>query len=491
MRLTKDLIQHSYTSARQYILSHSVGVSFRGQNDFMTWELFFNTSTQDNASAVDVCTSALGVLSVATQLSGQGELEQIASDAITRGIKTLLKVRAVDGSWPSSIELLQIENTIQEGVVNDTFFALSSLLNVGFLKETPTLFNPRDISPNSTIKADDFNSRYEFIKKSVEWLLNNKAGAGWQFISTQSAEGEADKTKVYVLPTSNVLSILSDIKSELSNTSKSKEINKLLEPAIIATTTWFCDNANSDGGFGNARGMKSLPGTTAMVIRALSSVNVATPLNARIKETIISATKWLIANYNPKKIRYEDVINDYRQYYLVIDPKTRAKTGFKYKGMEHETFVEPIVIDALYAFWGSYPKGSDERKKLGKFPFTKLERCLYKASNYLINLQAGNGDFAGAVKSRRQGKYTMYSTSDLVRVFSLLLKRTELINKVLTANMRYKISVLGNISVLLTTTACGFLSGVTALPLYVAAIIFVVGGIGVNFISSKFDSLLK
>ena len=192
MKLDKECLQHSIDICKQCILSKKQYVDIKNEK-YLVWPLFFLEGTQPREDGVDVCATALGVISNANFVS-QNINDEIAT-TVKKGISTLLFVRNADGSWPSRISLLTKDNVSMEGVISDTYFTLSALMKVGFITNNPLISNLVD--PQNNKALDNIEDRLAVVEKGVLWLLENRVGQGWGYTGIKYLE---DRTGRNVIP---------------------------------------------------------------------------------------------------------------------------------------------------------------------------------------------------------------------------------------------------------------------------------------------------
>lgn len=140
MKFGKNELEHCISIAKQCVLFKRQYIKMH-QKKFLIWPLFFSDGTQPKEESVDVCTSALGIISCSC-FAQQSEHEILST--IKDGISTILFVRNQDGSWPSKVSLVTKDTLSMEGVISDTYFALSALNHVGFITNTPLIDNMCD-----------------------------------------------------------------------------------------------------------------------------------------------------------------------------------------------------------------------------------------------------------------------------------------------------------------------------------------------------------
>lgn len=311
MKLNNESIEHSINMCKQCILAKKQIVSIRNKQ-YLVWPLFFLEETQPREDGVDICATAMGVIS-SVHFINENVNDEI-SNVVNKGIATLLFVRNADGSWPSKISLVAKDNISMEGVINDTYYALSALMKVGFITNNPKISNLVD--PLNDQPLTNLNNRLMIVEKGVQWLLDNRVGQGWGYTGIKYLEDRTGRNVVpaYVVPTTNAIAIMSQILCAEKELNPQSFLIDKMETAIRETVNWICDIQNQDGGFGIKRGEKSRVGNTAKVLVALCTVSVADDMKAKIDSVINKCIKYILRNYNLKKASFESVSEDFSQF---------------------------------------------------------------------------------------------------------------------------------------------------------------------------------
>lgn len=431
MKFNKYLILQSIENSKQCLISKQQNISLDGQT-YLTWPLFFSENTTQN-SDVDVCTSGLGILAFSKFDFSNNDSLKIP---ITNSINTLISIRNADGSWPSNISLVSKDEIYMEGVISDTYYALSALLSVGFLSNSPKIDSFKNLKSNTEL--DTLDKRIDFINESVEWLLDNRVdhNQGWQYTGISYLERKQDKESLpaYTLPTANAIIILSEIVNLVNQLCPTHKMISKINSALNNSVHWFCDiqlNDKKNSGFGIKRGERSRVGNTSKVIVALCNA-ISDDNRDIIEKALQKSVKWLLKNYTPSKLLFSDVGEDFHQ--LIIEKEAGVFKNAYRRSINHETFAEPAVIHALQLYYNiSKPKQLTFLKKI------RIFSTLSTALSYLLNLQKHTGLQDGAIKSRRTAnneQYTMYTTSDFICSLIDVCKDEELFTKILHSKLR-------------------------------------------------------
>ncbi len=457
MKINKDILLQSIENAKQCLISKQQKILFSGQT-YLTWPLFFSESTTPN-SDVDVCTSGLGVISFS---KFDFENNDSLKEPITNSINTLISIRNADGSWPSNISLVSRDEVYMEGVISDTYYALTALLSVGFLSNSPRIKEFKNLKDNTEL--DTLEKRIDFINDSVEWLLNNRVdhNQGWQYTGIGYLERTHDKDSLpaYITPTANAIIVLSEIVNAVRVFKPSHNMINKIDSAINDSVHWFCDiqlNDKKNCGFGIKRGERSKIGNTSRVIIALCK-NLSANNNDTIERTLQKAAKWLMNNYKPSKLMFSDVGEDFHQ--LIIEEEDGIFKNAYRRSINHEIFAESSIIEALSMYY-LMPKN----KKLSFFKRNQIFHVLSKALSYLLSLQQHTGLYDGAIKSRRiatNEQYTMYSTSNFICCLMYLCQNDMLLKKVLRSTLRNILFICSSIMFIIGAVILSFITNVNS-----------------------------
>lgn len=291
MKVDRESLEHSINICKQCILSKKQIVLIK-KSKYLVWPLFFLEGTQPREDGVDICATAMGVIS-SSHFVNQNICDDI-SMAVREGISTLLFVRNADGSWPSKISLVAKDNVSMEGVISDTYYALSALISVGFISNNPRISNI--IDPLSNQVLNDLNDRLKIVESGIRWLLENRVGQGWGYTGIKYLEDGTGRNVIpaYVVPSTNAITIISQILSMEKDINPKLPLIEKMEAAIRETINWICEIQNQDGGFGIKRGEKSRVGNTAKVLIALNIVFVPKEMENKVNNAVNKAIKFIL-----------------------------------------------------------------------------------------------------------------------------------------------------------------------------------------------------
>lgn len=438
MKYDISILTRAIDSAKGCILGKQQVVRF-GDKQYKSWPLFMADSL-NNSDDVDVCAIGIGVIALCSDYKNDNS----NIEPISQGINTILSIRNDDGSWPSKISLVTKNTFRMEGVISDTFYAISALISVGFLTNNSIV--SEFINLNDSTVYDTIEKRISYIEKSVDWLLENRVEncQGWQYTGVHYLENKDDKERLpaYTMPTVNAILILYKIKTAVRAVNPNHTLINKINIAVENSINWLSmvqASTQSDYGFGIKRGDRSRVSNTARVLATLSEIeldDLNDNLKIKMQNLQIKAIKWLLDNYKPRKISFEDVSEDFTQMFIEIKSKTGAIKNVFRRPIIHETYLEPVIIDALYYY---YNRNKDNITLIQK---RKIFFVMNKALLSMLTAQSANGDTEGAIACRRQSnfeKYTMYSTGDSICTLSKLIKDPKLVKKIGHSNILYKI----------------------------------------------------
>lgn len=477
MKYDVPILTQFINNAKGCLLGKQQYIKVQGK-PYRTWPLFFTDSLSN--SDVDVCTSGLGVVAL-TQFDYQNDSTLLNS--ISHSVNTILSIRNDDGSWPSKISLVSDETYSMEGVISDIYYAISALLCVGFLDNNSN--NIKFINLKTDEVLDTLEKRIQYIEKSVQWLLENRVenNQGWQYTGVRYLENSTDKELLpaYTMPTANAIVLLSKTKEALSRANSSHPLIDKINDALTSSINWLCIVQSSDYGFGIKRGDSSRISNTAKVIVALSEVtSLSEGLQKKVDELLKKAVNWLTKSYKPNKICFSDISEDFTQVFIELDKASGAIKNVFRRSIIHETYIEPLLIDALYFY---YKKNKSNIKPFQK---RRIFGVLDKALTLLLSSQNKTGELSGAVGSRRQTdseKYTMYSTCDFICTIKRLINDEEMLKKISHSGNLFKFEFCIAIIIALFALGLPIIIGIESYIFTIPSSIVL--GIIINVISGK------
>lgn len=147
--------------------------------NFSTWAVELEEGTlelpiNEPSDSISVCATCFGALLIDDWINIDCEVlglhpptELLANNMVKSAIELLLYLQdPVYGSWMASWD----EATFVSGTINQTTLSLSTLFSCRFLDEAIEQYEKKATKKN----LDILESRFEIIKKSIDWLLNAK-----------------------------------------------------------------------------------------------------------------------------------------------------------------------------------------------------------------------------------------------------------------------------------------------------------------------------
>lgn len=381
--IDEDMINHALHQVRSVVMGTITTMEI-DENRLSFWPLFLSEKGGYSPSDIDTCATSIGIMAL-LELTENDRLPQ-TSIILENACKTILFMRNKDGSWPSIILLSTKQPPKMEGVLNDTTYALESLIKLGFLNHSPEISIEMDL-----------DTRIELIVESVKWLLDNKVENGWGYTGIEYLE-RIDVASPAILPTSNVIIILHTVITALETLKKSPQFLSQIKVAYKEAITWLRDIQSEEGGFGKKKGDKPTIVHTAIAINALLTADD----DEETKKSILKGIKWIQKNtFSIEKLEYEDIFDEYDQIIFIAEKALRRRV------IKHENFLEGILLNVLIK--------ADEKGYIDKLIF--IERYRFrKIIKYLLNelfkRQSKSGILQGAFRSRRSApaeKYPIYA----------------------------------------------------------------------------------
>lgn len=297
-------------------------------DEFYYWPLCLDDERDKTSFEIDTCSTSYCVSTLATMKSKglSSTLLQKIDERIQGGLKTLLKLRHKDGTFPPVIfvEKLKKPSDYKGGIaISDNYFALSALIDAGFLNEDVSYDFPKELQ-----------ARVKFIFKTIEYFKDTmvypsydiaKSYGGWYYTNEQN------KQPVF-LTTANVVLLLTKTSKILSKYDYDylDKINSTIQE-ILKKAGAFLEHVlpyNS----GNGVGVSAVH--SCKMVDAMISMH-----KSRFDDNIMDTLdKIILPNCN------DDFLNDTYQYserYQILDGNK------KYQNILHESYPESIMLFTL------------------------------------------------------------------------------------------------------------------------------------------------
>lgn len=395
---------------------------------------------------MDVCAISLAI----TAMSQRGDLDSEELATLEELTAYLLLVRDKDGSWPSLVYLEATADVEEmEGVVNEVYWALRALLDVGIPDiDCTTLKLPID-------------AQLIVLAGTISWLERNRVRHAWWFTGTSLAQDPGSLVPA-VLPTAHVVIVLKQLEDSVeqskrrlmrytapdcakleSDLSGIAERSRKLRGDALA---WLRSFPNEDGGYGTQAGEKSNVTDTAAVLVALCTDDSSESLCVAQ-----AALKYLLKRKvgGRKPIDESELFVQYDQIRSFSDggaPIVRRRP------INHEKPLEPGVLAALVTSlektWLDGGKTLYGRlRPLGKWSF---RRRFGSVSRALLKREVRQGPLAGAFQGHRQTSmhFPVYYSVDSITAFRGAIPHAEVAARLVTpgqigAAVAFLVIVLG------------------------------------------------
>ncbi len=272
-------------------------------------------------------------------------------DMICKSLYTVIHLRNPNGAWPSVIvadELLNRRNS-GDNAIGDTYFALTSLCDAGFLDDS------FQFGKYLSEEFDSLEQRIKFVTEAVTWLVNNKAtnGGGWYYTDNKN-----DRIYSVSLTTVNVLEVFVKIRFAICNPSTSeryqhlynlltKEINEGINNLLCYQINTLTDSAI---------GPVLKHGEKASLLHTCKFFNLLLSLVSNDDKVVVATSK-LFNHINANiidvfvdgfnKIDADWLKSNYGFEFYTIQKRNTLDEPYSIINVEHENFIEGILLTTL------------------------------------------------------------------------------------------------------------------------------------------------
>jgi mRNA-degrading endonuclease YafQ of YafQ-DinJ toxin-antitoxin module len=419
----KDKIKESIRIALDCVISNVTILNLQG-HDFYYFPLFLKETLPYQQSELDVCAGAMGIgIETMHPLIQQPSSREY--DVIWKSCELLIDLQGESGGWPSIVPLKGIKIVRMEETVNDTFFALKSLFDIGF--------------PSFTF-ADKIpiTKQLQIIRNGIQWILKNKIRRAWYYVEKEFIRPEdLPQIPEVTLPSSNVLFLLYQAKESIRkfneelkkhreiNYSREVEENESLLKEICSTYSegiqWLWDIQHPKGGYGKYRGDNPKVTNTALALRAL-----LTDDREESRKSALKALRFLLKLKGKlRELSDEDIFEYYDQIWICKEDNNRIEIR---RPIIHEKYALGLVLQALGAVYvKKYQIGGREVTLIDELNFfekMKYKKLLNQCINELLEAQEKSGKLAGSFKGYRNVpmNYPIYAIENAISAFSILLE---------------------------------------------------------------------
>lgn len=383
------------------------------------WTLYLDDD-RDIPREIDTCATSycISVLEAEkNRLLAIGSSDKYLNhDTIQQAVRTLIKLRSKNGAWPSVINpkclLDSAPVPFNDVAIGDNFYALTALLDVGFLTKQFVYTNN---IPKELLCID---GRIKYVCETIDWLLANrvlkdKDNIGWYYTNTRD-----DKNCVPVtLATANVLYILNRIKNAIKMNKSFSSYNTKIDETIKQTNDFFIMHIKSDHGIGKViqsqSPQSSLLHTCKMVDALILSEdpNLSDEISNAIDYIILSCQSLLNNDFKDIDISF------YTDNYKLLLPSGEIK-------ISHENYIEGVLLYTLLNILiQNNQSGSYVSSKI-KINKTDIEQVVNSLIKRLVNFQTKEGDYNGLFMchvSRNEGMYPVYASFEGYRAYRMYM----------------------------------------------------------------------
>lgn len=381
------------------------------------WALYLDDNRR-KPREVDTCATSYCVSVLEAEKNrvlADGSVDKyIYHDIIQQAVRTLIKLRGDNGAWPSVVEprCLSDSKPVYAGdvAIGDNFFALTALLDVGFL--TMQFAYTNDISEELL----SIDGRIQYVCQTIDWLLENRAkndNEGWYCTNTNDSSVSVPVT----IATANVLLILNRIKNAIKGKEAFLDYYSKIEDTIKTTNEFFSVNIKTDGGVGKLISSElfgsSLLHTCKMVDALILSEDPA------YIDELEKAIGFIISNclaHHEYGFRDESV-DFYSEKYNLLLPSEDEIT------ISHENYTEGVL---LYTLLSILIQSNQIGSYVSKIHLDK--NAITDVVNHLIvqleNMQTKEGAYNGLFKchvSRPEGMHPVYASFEGYRAFRMYM----------------------------------------------------------------------
>ena len=380
------------------------------------WALYLD-DTRRRPREVDTCATSycISVLEAEKhRVVAEGSADKyIYHDIIQQAVRTLICLRGSNGAWPSVVDPnVFFGNEINysgEVAIGDNFFALTALLDVGFLTKQFEYVN--DI-PDELLSLE---GRIRFVYQTVQWLLNNKAvsnDGGWYYTNTKTEESVSVS-----IATANILIVLNNIRNAIKGMDEFVEFYNLINETIEETNECFIMNIKRDGGIGKTIesnvSQSSLLHTCKMVDALLLSEEAENidEIEKAISFIIQKCEERSDCNFKNEEIDF------FSENYNLVLPSGAEIT------IRHENYIEGVL---LYTLLNIIIQSNKMGSYISKISFnrTTISNIIHRLIVNLEDMQTKQGDYNGLFKchvTRQEGMHPVYASFEGYRAFRMYM----------------------------------------------------------------------
>lgn len=381
------------------------------------WALYLDDNRR-KPREVDTCATSYCVSILETEkqrlMSGGGVDKYIYHDIIQQAVRTLLRLRGKNGAWPSVVEPKILQSPVSEYcgevAIGDNYFALTALLDVGFLSKQFEYIS------NIPEELQELEGRVEYVCQTVDWLILNRVApenCGWYYTNATNESS----THPVTIATANVLSVLNRVKNAIKGYEKFSNFYKRIEKTINETNEYFAINIKADGGIGkfisSSTTSSSLLHTCKMIDALILSENY------EYLDELERAINFVVDTCN----RYPGCnlaslgVDSYSETYNLVLPSEDEIT------IRHENYSEGLLLFTmlnilhLYSQSGSYIS----KVKIDPVAITDIVNLVIKQLENMQTKEGANNGLFRCHVVRSEGMHPVYASFEGYRAFRMYM----------------------------------------------------------------------
>lgn len=380
------------------------------------WALYLDDNRR-RPREVDTCATSycISILEAEKQrfVAGGGVGEYVYHDIIQQAVRTLLRLRGRNGAWPSVVEPKILQSPVLEYsgdvAIGDNYFALTALLDVGFLNEQFEYIN------NIPEELHELDGRIKYVWQTVEWLIKNQAGkdrCGWYYTNA-SIESSVPVT----ISTTNVITIFNRIKNSVKSIDRYTKLYEQIERTIDEVSEYLVIHLKADGGIGkdisSSASGSSLLHTCKTIDALIQSENCdyVDELASAINYVLNTCRNYCDFDFSSTSVDF------YSETYNLVLPSEDEIT------IRHENYIEGVLLYSLLNILHLCSQSGSFISKV-KIDEGAITSIVNKLIRQLENMQTKEGVYNGLFKChviRPEGMHPVYASFEGYRAFRMYI----------------------------------------------------------------------
>lgn len=433
-KLYKDLNGHKYNFVTNILTCAGK------KNEYYYWPLCLDDARDKNSLEIDTCSTSycVSILSIIKNRTHSNEYDE----CIKGGLKTLLKLRLSNGTFPPVIDISSLDKKNVEytgGIaMSDNYFALTTFLDAGFLNKE---FEYQDILPRD---LKDYKKRVEFVLETIRFFNDNMVEQkstggkqrGWYYTNDTH-----EKEPVF-LTTINIVLLLNRIANILhKNAYCSADISYISDLAqkgvefLTYNSRYIKLARESYFGIGEKIGSN-----TISLIHSCKMVDAFISSNSHEYDDEIISTLQLTILKMCEDWFFADTYNYSERFQLLKSDKT------KYQNILHESYPESVVLFTIINIlkYSLANIASEELKRVVSENLDTISSTICYLIKRLEKQRSQLDQFNGFFKShirRNDGDYPIYASAESYKAIIIWEDLFDCLNNIHTLTKSEAISV--------------------------------------------------